>query len=108
MKKLIGVILVAVMVTMFMVCNTSVLADSAPNVTATPVSSTSRQTRSVPVTETYAKTDVVDDTASSETAVPAELPADTPATGDFPLVYVAGAVGLILICSAGLVMLRRI
>ena len=40
------------------------------------------------------------------TAAPA--PAETPATGDFPVMYLAGVVGLILICSAGLLMLRKI
>ena len=30
------------------------------------------------------------------------------ATGDFPVMYLAGVVGLILICSAGLLMLRKI
>lgn len=112
MKKLIGAILVAAMLSLFALCNTGALAAATPNVTATPVSSTSRRTRTepVPVTENYAKTDVVAG-SSGETASPApsaQVSADTPATGDFPLVYVAGAVGLILICSAGLVMLRRI
>ena len=40
------------------------------------------------------------------TAAPAQ--ASTPATGDFPVLYLAGIVGLILICSAGLLMLRKI
>ena len=34
--------------------------------------------------------------------------AETPATGDFPVMYLVGVVGLILICSAGLLMLRKI
>jgi len=42
----------------------------------------------------------------SSTAAPSA--ADTPATGDFPVLYLAGIVGLILICSAGLLMLRKI
>ena len=41
-----------------------------------------------------------------EAAAPAQ--ASTPATGDFPVLYLAGIVGLILICSAGLLMLRKI
>lgn len=110
LKRLVGALLIVMMLSMFAVCNTGVLAASTPNVTATPVSSTSRGTRTepVPVTENYAKTDVVEDGSSTQTPSPAEAAANTPATGDFPLVYVAGAVGLILICSAGLVMLRRI
>ena len=59
--------------------------------------------------ETVAKVDVVTAQSSqtpSSTAQP--VTADTPATGDFPVLYLAGIVGLILICSAGLLMLRKI
>ena len=45
------------------------------------------------------------------TEAPAESEAeevDTPATGDFPVPYLAAVLGLILVCSAGLVMLKRI
>ncbi|EFB76381.1 hypothetical protein [Subdoligranulum variabile] len=84
---------------------------SAAQATATPTSSTSRtqqQSDTVKVNETVAKVDVVTAQSSqtpSSTATPA---ADTPATGDFPVLYLAGIVGLILICSAGLLMLRKI
>ena len=63
----------------------------------------------VKVNETAAKVEVVTAQSSatpSATAAPA--PAETPATGDFPVMYLAGVVGLILICSAGLLMLRKI
>ena len=40
------------------------------------------------------------------TAAPEEV--STPDTGDFPVFYLLGAAGLICICSAGLLMLRRI
>ena len=59
--------------------------------------------------ETAAKVEVVTAQSSatpSATAAPA--PAETPATGDFPVMYLAGVVGLISICSAGLLMLRKI
>lgn len=84
---------------------------SAAQATATPTSSTSRtqqQSDTVKVNETVAKVDVVTAQSSqtpSSTATPAT---DTPATGDFPVLYLAGIVGLILICSAGLLMLRKI
>lgn len=45
------------------------------------------------------------------TEAPAESEAeevDTPATGDFPVPYLAAVLGLILVCSAGLIMLKRI
>ena len=45
---------------------------------------------------------------SSAAAQATATPAETPATGDFPVMYLAGVVGLILICSAGLLMLRKI
>ena len=85
---------------------------AAAQATATPTSSTSRTQKSdstVKVNETAAKVEVVTAQSSatpSATAAPA--PAETPATGDFPVMYLAGVVGLILICSAGLLMLRKI
>lgn len=86
---------------------------SAAQATATPTSSTSRTAQqsdsTVKVNETSAKVDVVTAQSSqtpSSTANP--VTADTPDTGDFPVLYLAGIVGLILICSAGLLMLRKI
>ena len=84
---------------------------SAPvQATATPTSSTSRsqQNDTVTVKEAPATIDVVSaqDAQTPQTAAPAQ--ASTPATGDFPVLYLAGIVGLILICSAGLLMLRKI
>ena len=85
---------------------------SAPvQATATPTSSTSRSQQNEPVTveEAPATVDVVsarDAQKPQATAAPAQ--ASTPATGDFPVLYLAGIVGLILICSAGLLMLRKI
>ena len=85
---------------------------SAAQATATPTSSTSRTqqtSESVKVNETAAKVDVVTAQSSQTPSSTAQLvTADTPATGDFPVLYLAGIVGLILICSAGLLMLRKI
>ena len=84
---------------------------SAPvQATATPTSSTSRsqQNDTVTVKEAPATVDVVSaqDAQTPQAAAPAQ--ASTPATGDVPVLYRAGIVGLILICSAGLLMLRKI
>ena len=77
--------------------------------TATPTSSTSRTQKSEPVQvkENPAKVDVVGEQAATAPTATA-APAQTPATGDFPVMYLAGVIGLILICSAGLLMLRKI
>lgn len=76
---------------------------------ATSTATTSRNTHSsVNVNETYAKSDVVESAAQSTAPTSTVTAADTPSTGDFPVVYFAGVVGLILICSAGLLMLKKI
>ena len=51
---------------------------------------------------------VTEQSSATPSATAAPAPAETPATGDFPVMYLAGVVGLILICSAGLLMLRKI
>ena len=94
----------------------AVSADSIA--TAAPTASSSRNIRSEPITvnSTVADADTVNNaqTAAPTTEVteaPAESEAeevDTPATGDFPVPYLAAVLGLILVCSAGLVMLKRI
>lgn len=94
-------------------CGSNLLAND-PEATAAPTASSSRNVRSEPVkvTETYANADNVTDSQQAATASPsAETQSevvDTPETGDFPVVYFAGVLGLILICAAGLLMLRRI
>ena len=74
-----------------------------------PTSSTSRTQKSEPVQvkENPAKVDVVGEQAATAPTATA-APAQTPATGDFPVMYLAGVIGLILICSAGLLVLRKI
>ena len=64
----------------------------------------------VSVTETHADRDTVA-VRPAPSAAPAEA-ADanqtpTPATGEVPVVPLVGALGLILICAAGLVLLKR-
>ncbi len=80
--------------------------------------SSSRNIRSEPITvnSTVADADTVNNAQTAAptteaTEAPAESEAeevDTPATGDFPVPYLAAVLGLILVCSAGLVMLKRI
>lgn len=60
----------------------------------------------VSVTESYADTGTV--TGAAPAPSPTAAPVPTPQTGDAPLAAFVGAAGLILICSAGLLMLRRI
>ena len=79
--------------------------------TATPTSSTSRAQKTpstVKVNETAAKVEVVTAQSSATPESTTSAAAETPATGDFPVMYLVGVVGLILICSAGLLMLRKI
>lgn len=78
--------------------------ESAPAPSPT-VAATSRDVRNEPVRvdETYAMADVTD---ASPTPAPSAVP--TPATGDASLPYVVGTVGLILFCSAGLLLLKRV
>ena len=95
---------------------TAAHADSLPP--AAPTASSSRNIRSEPITvnSTVADADTVNNAQTAApttgaTEAPAESEAeevDTPATGDFPVPYLAAVLGLILVCSAGLVMLKRI
>ena len=55
----------------------------------------------------YANSDNV--SPATQAPATAEQPAvDTPETGDSRVLYLIGALGLVLICSAGLLLLRRI
>lgn len=112
LKRFLCVVLVAALMVFCAACGRNLLANE-PEATAAPTASSSRNVRSEPVkvTETYANADNVTDsqqaTETPSAAAPSEA-VDTPETGDFPVVYFAGVLGLILICSAGLLMLRRI
>ena len=111
MKRFLCAAFFIALVALLAACGMLNRADSAAQATAIPTNSTSRTQENEPVTvhETSAKVDVVTAQSSqtpSSTAAPEQV--STPATGDFPVLYLAGIVGLILICSAGLLMLRKI
>lgn len=97
------------LVVLFAACSALNNSNAASAATATPTSSTSRTQKSEPVQvkENPAKVDVVEG-QTAETPAATAAPAQTPATGDFPVMYLVGVIGLICICSAGLLMLRKI
>ena len=101
MKRVVGALLVAVLLVIFVACGVPTSTrDAVPSPSPT-VAATSRDVHSEPVQvdETYANADV---TQPSATAAP------TPATGDTTIFWVVGVVGLIVFCSAGLMLLKRI
>lgn len=115
MKRFLTAAFFIALVALLAACGVLNVGNAAAQATATPTGSTSRTQRSeaVKVDETAAKVDIVtaQGGSSSATAAPSSTAApaaDTPATGDIPVMYLAFAVGLILICSGGLLMLRRI
>lgn len=111
MKRIVGILLAVVFITLLVACgipSSTNFSESTPAPSPT-VAATSRDVHNEPVKvdETYAMADVVSPTETpAATASPA--PSPTPSTGDAPVVYMAGAIGLILFCSAGLLMLKRI
>lgn len=106
MKRLIFAVLFTALLVVLTGCGTFGRSQE-PDPTATPASSTSRSTQTtVKVNETVANAETVNNAASQPSTTAA--PVDTPATGDFPVAYLAGVLGLILLCSAGLLLLRRI
>lgn len=116
MKRFLTAAFFIALVALLAACGVLNANSAAAQETATPTGSTSRTQRSesVQVNETAAKVDVVTanngsgtaaTAAPSATAAPA---AETPATGDIPVIYLAFSVGLILICSGGLLMLHKI
>lgn len=112
LKRFLCVVLIAALMVFCAACGGDLLS-AEPEATAAPTASSSRNVRSEPVkvTETYANADNVTDSKPAQDSAAAETQpsaVDTPETGDFPVVYFAGVLGLILICSAGLLMLRRI
>ena len=112
MKRFLCAAFFIALVALLAACGMLNKANDPAQSTATPTSSTSRTQHSdtVTVNETTAKVDVVT-AQSSQTPTSTAEPSQnvpTPATGDFPVLYLAGIVGLILICSAGLLMLRKI
>ena len=101
MKRVVGALLVAVLLVIFVACGVPTSTrDAVPSPSPT-VAATSRDVHSEPVQvdETYANADVPQPSATA---------APTPATGDTPIFWVVGVVGLIVFCSAGLLLLKRI
>ena len=112
MKRFFCAAFFVVVVALLAACGALNTSSAAAQATATPTSYASRTQTSGStgkVNEAAAKVAVVAaqfSATTSATAAPTQT--ETPATGDFPVMYLAGVVGLILICSAGLLMLRKI
>ena len=104
LKRIVGALLIAALLILCVACGVPTVEETAPTPSPT-VAATSRDAHDEPVRvdETYAVADVTDPTAA-----PSATAAPTPSTGDAPMIYVIGTVGLILFCSAGLLMLKRI
>ena len=104
MKRVVGALLVAVLLVIFVACWVPTSTREVPSPSPT-VAATSRDVHSEPVQvdETYANADV-----TQPSAAPSATAAPTPATGDTPIFWVVGVVGLIVFCSAGLLLLKRI
>ena len=104
MKRVVGALLVAVLLVIFVACGVPTSTrDAVPSPSPT-VAATSRDVHSEPVQvdETYANADV-----TQPSAAPSATAAPTPATGDTPLFWVGGVVGLIVFCAAGLLRRKR-
>lgn len=115
MKRFLCAVLVAAVLFVLAACSSEILSPSTPSPTpsSSPTSSsTSRNVQHsapVAVSETYAKADVITDPSPAATPSSTAAPVDTPSTGDnSSVIYFVGVLGLILVCSAGLWMLKRI
>ena len=99
MKRFLCALIVAALLLFCVACGSHAAVSADSIATAAPTASSSRNIRSEPITvnSTVADADTVN---NAQTAAPA--------TGDFPVPYLAAVLGLILVCSAGLVMLKRI
>ena len=102
MKRFLCAVIVAALLLFCVACGSHAAVSADSIATAAPTASSSRNIRSEPITvnSTVADADTVNNAQAEEV--------DTPATGDFPVPYLAAVLGLILVCSAGLVMLKRI
>ena len=118
LKRFLCAVIVAALLLFCVACGSHAAVSADSIATAAPTASSSRNIRSEPITvnSTVADADTVNNaqTAAPTTEVteaPAESEAkevDTPLPGIFRCLTVAAVLGLILVCSAGLVMLKRI
>ena len=118
LKRFLCAVIVAALLLFCVACGSHAAVSADSIATAAPTASSSRNIRSEPITvnSTVADADTVNNAQTAAptteaTEAPAESEAeevDTPATGDFPVPYLAAVLGLSLVCSAGLVMLKRI
>ena len=94
MKRFLCAVIVAALLLFCVACGSHAAVSADSIATAAPTASSSRNIRSEPITvnSTVADADTVNNAQ----------------TGDFPVPYLAAVLGLILVCSAGLVMLKRI
>ena len=112
MKRFLCAVIVAALLLFCVACGSHAAVSADSIATAAPTASSSRNIRSEPITvnSTVADADTVN---NAQTAAPTtevtEAPAENEAKEvDTPVPYLAAVLGLILVCSAGLVMLKRI
>lgn len=113
LKRFLCALAVAALLILCVSCGNRAAAASGQSVaTAVPTESSSRNVRSEPVavSETVANAGNVAGTqapAAADTPDTPDTAEQTPSTGDIPVAYIAAVLGLILICSAGLIVLKR-
>ena len=116
MKRFLCAVIVAALLLFCVACGSHAAVSADSIATAAPTASRNIRSEPITVNSTVADADTVNNAQTAAptteaTEAPAESEAeevDTPATGDFPVPYLAAVLGLILVCSAGLVMLKRI
>lgn len=109
MKRLLCAILALALVAVCAACSSTLFPASSR--ASSSMAAESGTESPVKVTEAYANAKTVAGSGTTSAAPAPEAgtePVPTPATGDFPTVPLIGSIGLILICAAGLVMLRHI
>ena len=105
MKRILCGILALLAVFICAACSAAMQAPADQDKNTAPQSTAAAGSGPVTVTETHANSDTVP-VRPAPSAAPTAAP-DTPATGEAPVVPLAGALGLILLCTAGLIMLKR-
>ena len=117
LKRFLCAVIVAALLLFCVACGSHAAVSADSIATAAPTASSSRNIRSEPITvnSTVADADTVN---NAQTAAPTTEVTEAPAESEpkrwiprywgFPVPYLAAVLGLILVCSAGLVMLKRI